>query len=144
MYIVPNVRNDMFLYPREIIADTYLSRIGGFSSELDRREIGINAKAIEVNTSIIADETHARLKFFDEKPVPFFLKRTYRVVGLEEHMDGYEESSNGEVILSAELEEEFEEYVGKNVIINTVESFRIDGDYSAVVNALRRRIFDGF
>ena len=134
----------MFPYPKEIIADIYLSKIGGFSSELDKKEIGINAKALEVNTSIIADETHARLKFFDEKPVPFFLRRMYRVVGLEEHMDGYEESSNGEVVLSAELEEELERYRGKDVIINTVESFRVDGDYSAIAKALRRRMFGGF
>ncbi len=134
----------MFLYPKEIIADIYLSKIGGFSSELDKKEIGINAKALEVNTSIIADETHARLKFFDEKATPFFLRRMYRIVGLEEHMDGYEESSNGEVILSAELEEEFERYRGKDVIINTVESFRIDGDYSGVIKAIRRRMIGGF
>lgn len=133
----------MFLYPREIIADMYLSKIGGFSSGLDKREIGINAKALEVNTSIIADETHARLRFFDEKLTPFFLRRMYRVVGLEEHMDGYEESSNGEVVLSAELEDEFGKYRGKDVIINTVESFRIDGDYSSVARVLRRRMIGG-
>jgi len=43
----------MFDYPIEIFADIYLSKIGGFSSELERNEIGINMKAIELNTSLL-------------------------------------------------------------------------------------------
>jgi|Deesub1362B_J571_1020462.scaffolds.fasta_scaffold00892_1 hypothetical protein len=115
----------MFLYPQEIISDIYVSRIGGFSYELDKKEAGINSKAIVMNTSIIADETFARLKFLDEKPHPFFLRKEYRIVGLEEYMEGYEESSNGELILSMDLKDELEEKIGKEVIINTVETFRL-------------------
>lgn len=54
----------MFEYPIEIFADVYLSKIGGFSSELERNEIGINSRAIELKTSIIANETVAKLRFF--------------------------------------------------------------------------------
>jgi hypothetical protein len=126
----------MYAYPVEVISDVYLSKIGGFSSELSKNEIGINAKAIEINTSIIPNETYAKLRFFDEKPYPYFLKRSYRVVGLEENMDGYGHSQNGEVVLSDDLKEEFENYLGKEVIINTVESFRIDYDYQKVIKAI--------
>jgi len=126
----------MFAYPMEVISDIYLSKIGGFSCELSKKEIGINAKALEVNTSIIANETYAKLRFFDEKPYPYFFRRSFRIVGLEENMEGYEFSSNGEVVLSAELEEEFKNIVGKEVMINTVESFRIDYDYRNVINRI--------
>ncbi|HID43373.1 MAG TPA: hypothetical protein EYP30_06330 [Archaeoglobaceae archaeon] len=126
----------MFLYPQEIIADIYVSRIGGFSPELEKREAGINSKAIEMNTSIIADETYARLKFLDEKPYPFFLKKKYRIVGLEENMEGYEESSNGEVVLSYDLKDELEQKVGSEVIINTVETFRLGDETSAIEKIL--------
>jgi len=126
----------MFAYPMEVISDIYLSKIGGFSCELSKKEIGINAKALEVNTYIIANETYAKLRFFDEKPYPYFFRRSFRIVGLEENMEGYEFSSNGEVVLSAELEEEFKNIVGKEVMINTVESFRIDYDYRNVINRI--------
>ena len=126
----------MFAYPMEVVSDIYLSKIGGFSCELSKREIGINAKAIEMNTSIIANETYAKLKFFDEKPYPYFFRRSFRIIALEENMEGYEFSPNGEVVLPAELEDEG--VVGKEVMINTVESFRIDGDYGTVI----RKIFD--
>jgi len=126
----------MFAYPIEVIADVYVSKIGGFSYELGEREIGINAKALEVNTSIIANETYARLKFFDEKPHPYFFKRTFKIIGLEENMEGYEFSPNGEVVLPAELKREFGRFIGKDVIINTVESFRIDYDYQRVIKSI--------
>ncbi len=129
-----------FLYPREVIADMYVSRVGGFSSELDKKEIGINVLALSANTSIIANETEARLRFFDEKPRPYFLKRRYKIVGLEEHMDGYNASLNGEVVFSENFDGS-SDVRGRAVIINTVESFRIDNDYSAVVEALKERIW---
>lgn len=128
----------MFLYPQEIIADIYVSKIGGFSPELGKREAGINSKAIEVNTSIIADETYARLKFLDEKPYPFFLKKKYRIVGLEENMEGYEDSRNGEVVLSSELQDELQDKVGSGVIINTVEMFRLGEN--EIYRYIRKRI----
>lgn len=127
----------MFAYPVEVMADVYISRVGGFSYELSGREIGINAKALEVNTSIIANETYARLRFFDEKPYPFFFRRRFRIVGLEENMEGYELSPNGEVVLPAELEDEFGDVVGREVVVNTVESFRIDDDREIIRNIFR-------
>ena len=126
----------MFAYPMEVIADVYLSKIGGFSHELSKKEIGINAKALEVNTSIIANETYAKLRFLDEKPYPYFFKRSFRIIGLEENMEGYEFSPNGEVVLSVELKKKFERFIGKDVIINTVESFRIDYDYQKVIKTI--------
>jgi len=129
----------MFLYPQEIIADIYVSKIGGFSPELGKREAGINSKAIEMNTSIIADETYARLKFLDEKPYPFFLKKKYRIVGLEENMEGYEDSRNGEVVLSTELQDELQDKIGSGVIINTVEMFRLGEN--EIYRQIRKRIW---
>ncbi len=127
----------MYLYPVEVIADTYVSRVGGCSAELGKGEIGININALTANTSLIAGESKARLKFFDSN-YPFFLRRKYRIVGLEEHMDGYELSENGEVVFS---EEEFQsEFEGREVIINAVEDFRIGDDMSKVIKAMRERI----
>jgi len=127
----------LYLYPVEVIADTYVSRVGGCSPELERGEIGININALTENTSLIAGESRARLKFFDTT-TPFFLRKKYRIVGLEEHMEGYELSENGEVIFS---EDEFrEDFEGKEVIINAVEDFRIGDDMSEVVRAMRERI----
>lgn len=130
----------MYLYPREIIADTYLSMVGGFSSELEKSEIGINAKALEVNTSIISNETRASIKFLDDRVIPYFLRRKYTVVGLEEYMEGYEYSQQGEVVFSTDLRKEFSEKLGREVILNTVESFRIDGDFTKVIKALKQEM----
>ncbi|AIG96898.1 MULTISPECIES: hypothetical protein [Archaeoglobus] len=127
----------MYRYPVEVIADTYLSKVGGYSYELDRNEIGINVKALEMNTSIIANETLATLKRFEEIR-PYFLRRKFVVVGIEESMDCYEMSANGEVVLPEEMEGSME--VGESVIVNTVEAFRIDGDYSNVIKAIKWRL----
>jgi len=124
----------MYPYPMEVVSDIYVSKIGGFSCELGSREIGINSKALEINTSIIANETYAKLRFFDEKPYPYFFRRSFRIVGLEENMEGYEYSLNGEVVLPADFEDE--NVVGREVMINTVESFRIDNDYGTVIKKI--------
>jgi hypothetical protein len=50
-------------------------------------------------------------------------------------MESYEKTQNGEVVLSDELEEKVE--VGKEVIINSVEFFRIDKDLSAILEAFK-------
>lgn len=121
----------------EIIADMYLSKVGGYSYELDRNEIGINRRAIEMNTSIIANETVATLKKFEETR-PYFLRRKFIVVGIEENMDCYELTPNGELVLPEDMEGSVE--VGESVIVNTVEAFRIDGDYSKVVKAIKWRL----
>jgi|Deesub1362A_J573_1020465.scaffolds.fasta_scaffold00225_49 bifunctional DNA-binding transcriptional regulator/antitoxin component of YhaV-PrlF toxin-antitoxin module len=129
----------MYRYPVEVLSDLYLSRIGGFSEELDRREIGINSKALEINTSIIANETYADLRFFDETK-PYFLKKKFLVVGVDENMKSYSLTRNGEVVLPENLREVYESKKGKEVLINTVEFFRIDGDYSKVVEAFLWRL----
>ncbi len=125
----------MYRYPVEIISDTYLSRVGGYSYELERNEIGINAKALEVNTSIIPNETVAVLKTL-EGDRPYFFKRKFVVVGVEENMDCYEMTMNGEVVLPEGVDERERVEVGKEVLVNTVESFRIDGDYSRIMKAM--------
>lgn len=118
----------------EVISDTYLSKIGGFSYELDRREIGINAKALELNTSIIPSETIATLRTFGDKR-PYFFRKRFVVVAVEENMDCYGMTANGEVVLPEEMRDE-KMRVGEEVIVNTVESFRIDGDYRNVAKAM--------
>ncbi len=125
----------MYRYPVEVISDTYLSRVGGYSYELERNEIGINAKALEMNTSIIPNETVAVLRTF-ESSRPYFFKRRFVVVGIEENMDCYEMTMNGEVVLPEGMDEREKVEVGKEVIVNTVESFRVDGDYGRVVRAM--------
>jgi len=129
----------MYRYPVEVISDTYLSKVGGFSYELDRKEIGINAKALEVNTSIIPNETFATLRTFDDRR-PYFFKNRFIVVPIEENMDCYEMTANGEVVLPDDMKDKMRVKVGEDVIVNTVESFRIDGDYRNVVKAILWRL----
>lgn len=124
----------MYRYPVEVVSDMYLSKIGGFSYELDKREIGINAKALELNTSIIPNETTATLRTFGDKK-PYFFKKRFVVVAVEENMDCYGMTVNGEVVLPEEMKDE-KMKVGEEVIVNTVESFRIDGDYRNVAKAM--------
>ncbi len=129
----------MYRYPVEVISDVYLSRIGGFSYELEKNELGINAKAIEVNTSLIPNETYVTLKFFGETR-PYFMRERFIVVGVEENMDCYEMTKNGEVVLPEELAERYADRMGEEVLINAVEFFRMDGDYSKPAKVLLWRL----
>ncbi|MET1123953.1 MAG: hypothetical protein ABWW66_01655 [Archaeoglobaceae archaeon] len=128
----------MYRYPVEVIADMYLSRVGGYSGELGEREIGINAKALEVNTSIIPNETYATLSFPGRRAKPYFFRKKYVIVGVEENMECFEMTRSGEVVLPESMEDKVE--VGSEVLINTVEFFRIDGDYSKVFRAMLWRL----
>jgi len=126
----------MYPYPKEIVGDVYLSRLGGFSDELGNDEIGINEKALEINTSIIAGETMVRLKFFDRKDKPYFLRKEFTVLPISPLTSASELSKYGEIVMSTEHIEKFREDIGKAVLINSVESFRLDGDYSSMKKAI--------
>ncbi len=126
----------MYPYPKEILSDTYVSRLGGFSLELERDEIGINEKALEVNTSIIAGVTKVRLKFLDRKEKPHFLRREFTVIPLSPINSASELSKLGEVVMGEEHRERLKEEIGKALVINSVESFRMDGDYSSMRKAV--------
>ncbi len=128
-----------YLYPFEVISDMYVSKVGGCSPDLDRGEIGINANALSMNTSLIAGETIARIKFFDTV-YPFFLRKRYRIVGLEEYDEGYELSQNGEIVFS---EQDYrDEYAGREVLINSIEDFRIGEDMNKIFKAMKDRIWN--
>lgn len=127
----------MYPYPKEVVADIYVSKLGGFSEEIGEKEIGINNRAIEMNTSLIADESKIRLRFFDSRERPYFLKRSFRVVGIGENSTAYSLSRMGEVVLGREHQEVLREKVGSAVMLNAVESFRIDGDYSSMKKAVQ-------
>ncbi|ADB57628.1 hypothetical protein [Archaeoglobus profundus] len=123
----------MFAYPIEVATDLYVSKVGGFSPELEKNEIGINIDAIYSNTSIIANETYAKIRFLGERAKPFFFRESYRVIGLEPNMEGFEYSQNGEVVFSESLANSLGTYIGKDVIINTVETFRLNIDIITLV-----------
>lgn len=127
----------MFRYPVEIIGDTYLSKLGGFSSILEYREVGINEKAIEMNTSLIPEVSEVKLKFLDSKDKPYFLKKSFKVVSIDVNSKESRLSCDGEIVLSEKHKENFRDYIGKYVILNSVESFRIDGDYSSMEKAVK-------
>ncbi|WP_456369566.1 hypothetical protein [Geoglobus sp.] len=127
----------MYPYPKEVVADIYVSKLGGFSEEIGEKEIGINNRAIEMNTSLIADESRIRLRFFGSREKPYFLKRSFRVVGIGENSGAYSLSRMGEVVLGREHQEELRDRVGSAVMLNAVESFRIDGDYSSMKKAVQ-------
>ncbi|MBO8182616.1 MAG: hypothetical protein H0Z28_07470 [Archaeoglobus sp.] len=123
----------MYAYPIEVLAETYVSKLGGFTEEVGKRELGINEEALHLNTSIIVGETEARIKILDERNPPYFLRKSFRIVGLPAHL-----SPNGEVVLPERLRDKLEKHVGKDVVLNTVESFRIDGDYFNVIKAIKK------
>jgi hypothetical protein len=131
----------MYLYPREIIAETYVTKLGGFSEEISKDELAINTEALMRNTSIIIGETRARMKFLHHKNRPYFLRNIFKIVGFEGEL-AEELSPNGEAVLSEELKEKYERYLGGEVLINTVESFRIDDDFSEVLKAFLRSRWD--
>lgn len=127
----------MYPYPKEVVADIYVSKLGGFSEEIGEKEIGINDKALEMNTSLIAEESRIKIRFFDERGRPYFLKRSFRVVGISKHSSAYSLSRMGEIVMGREHRENLGDKVGRAVMINAVESFRIDGDYSSMKKAVQ-------
>uniref|UniRef100_A0A7C3UH84 Uncharacterized protein n=1 Tax=Geoglobus ahangari TaxID=113653 RepID=A0A7C3UH84_9EURY len=127
----------MYPYPVEILGDTYLTKLGGFSEEIRKNEVGINEKAIEMNTSLIQDESYVRLRFFDIKQKPFFLRKSFKIVGIPQEWNSFELSLNGEIVMAEDYREELKELVGKHLLINAVEYFRIDGDYSSMSKAIK-------
>lgn len=42
--------------------------------------------------------------FLDRKAKPYFFRKRFVVVGIEEHMDSYEMTSNGELVLPESVE----------------------------------------
>lgn len=66
------------------------------------------------------------------------MKKKFKIVGIEEDMESYEMTRDGEVVFSEDVKEELKNKVGEAVIINTVESFRFDGDYSSLINYLSK------
>ena len=127
----------MYQYPVEILGDTYLTKLGGFSEEIGRNEIGINEKAIEMNTSLIQNESYVRLRFFDIRQKPFFLRKNFRIVGIPQDWNSFELSTNGEIVMAEDYREKLKKQVGSYLLINAVESFRIDGDYSSMGEAIK-------
>ncbi len=127
----------MYLYPKEILGDTYLTKLGGFSEEIGKNEVGINEKAIEMNTSLIQDESYVKLRFFEIKQKPFFLRKSFRIIGIPQEWNSFELSLNGEIVMAEDYREELKKQVGKHLLINAVESFRIDGDYSSMSKAIK-------
>ncbi|WP_457591610.1 hypothetical protein [Geoglobus sp.] len=127
----------MYPYPKEVVADIYISKLGGFSEEIGEREIGINDKALEMNTSLIAEETRIKIRFFDERGGPYFLRKAFKVVGIGESSPARSLSRMGEIVMGKEHRESLCDRIGKAVMINAVESFRIDGDYSSMKKAVQ-------
>ena len=127
----------MFDYPMEIATDLYVSKVGGFSPELERNEIGININAIYSNTSIIANETYAKIRFLGKTVRPYFFRKNYLIIGLEPNMEGYELSKNGEVVLPENMKEY--DLIGREIIINIVETFMKFDIYSVVRKCLENQ-----
>ncbi len=114
------------MYPLEVIPNQYLTKLGGFSHELDRYEVGINEVAIR-GTSLIPGETLVRLRVLGCNKVPFFFRRRFRVVGIKPGMSCYHLTLNGELVMSEDMRDEFGRFLGKEVIINAVESVCFGG-----------------
>jgi len=109
------------VYPVEIISNLYLTKLGGFSSELSWNEVGINERAIR-GTSIVPGETLVRIRFMGSKPYPFFFRRVFRVVGIRPGMRSYSMTLNGELVMPEGMRERFGRFLGREVILNAVES----------------------
>lgn len=102
-----------FTYPIEVAKYYYVSVVGGFSNELDRREVGINRSALEQNTRLTGFHDRVVLKRLSGNRIkPFFFKEPYVVVPLDESTpDAYKKSLSGEVVFS----EWVMEYGGKKI-----------------------------
>jgi len=122
----------MFTYPIEVAKYYYFSVVGGFSDELDRKEIGINRSALEQNTKLVGFHDRVVLKRLAGNRIkPFFFKDPYVVVPLDESTpDAIRKSLSGEVVLSESIMEEYisrkkfqeSECIGQSVLLNSTLS----------------------
>ena len=120
-----------FAYPVEIMKHYYVSVVGGFSDELERREVGINRSALEQNTRLVGFHDRVVLKrLVGNKVKPFFFREPYVVVPLDESTpDALKKSQEGEVVLSEEVREEVKrkralrvECIGEKILLNSTLS----------------------
>lgn len=88
--------------PLAVSRDYYVTEVGGHTSELGSREIGINGEALRQNTSLETGDL-VRIRPFDDRPHPVFRRDWYRVVAIEDvHEDGVALSRDGEAALPLE------------------------------------------
>lgn len=88
--------------PLTVSRDWYVTEVGGHTSELGPREVGINGEALEQNTSLEAGDL-VRIRPFEDRAHPVFRRDWYRVVAIEDvHEDGIALSRHGEAALPLE------------------------------------------
>lgn len=89
-------------FPIRAFRDYYVTRVGGFSGELEPGEIGINRAALEKNTDIEPYEDLVTVAKFDSaRRIPLVIRALFYVVPLERGSDAYARSPSGEAVLRA-------------------------------------------
>lgn len=124
------MRNNLYPYPVETLKHWYVTIIGGQSAELKPNQIGVNKKALAVNTDIVPYEDNVLVsKFENNRPKPLFTKEYFMVVPLDETSpDASSKSPKGELVLPV-LEKKKRDWlepprIGEPVILNNVLSQR--------------------
>ncbi len=124
------MRNNLYPYPVETLKHWYVTIVGGQSAELEPNQIGVNKKALAVNTDIVPYEDSVLVsKLENNRPKPLFAKEYFTVVPLDETSpDASSKSPIGELVLPV-LEKKKRDWleplrIGEPVILNNVLSQR--------------------
>lgn len=128
-------------YPVESLPEHYISPLGGYSSELDRWEIGISRDALLENTKIVPFVDEVLLRKFESTGYPLIFRRPFSIVPLTESTpEAMMISRNGEIVLSEKLLEKMPVYlrkvkIGDLLVISNVSKI---GFRESLMRILRR------
>lgn len=120
-------------WPVETTRYAYLTVLGGFSSDLEERSIGLHRQALEENTDLEAGDRVTVSTFQDGQPVPLLAKPAFQLTPLDfERPDAFLQSVEGQAVLpSAALEREIPGLEraedGIEVVINGVLAAQLRG-----------------
>ena len=134
----------MGAYPIEIGKDLYLTKFGGWSTELRDNQLGLNKERLKQTN--LHPYTQVIIKNVDEsKNVPLFRREFFRVVPIDKTFpEAFSKSLDGEVVLShekAELDIEEGSYIVLNGALNALDSPESWVE-KLVVKFLKRRGWD--
>lgn len=139
------MRNDLYPYPVETLKHWYVTIVGGQSAELKPNQIGVNKKALAVNTDIVPYEDSVLVsKLENNRPQPLFAKEYFTVVPLDETSpDASSKSPIGELVLPV-LEKQKRDWqeplkIGEPVILNNVLSQRFLRGFACSLDRLLKK-----
>ncbi len=134
----------MGAYPIEIGRDLYLTKFGGWSTELRDNQLGLNRKRLE-QTNLPPFAKVFIKKVEESKNIPLFKREFFEVIPVDETFpETFSKSLCGEVVLpyeKAELEIEEGSYLVLNSALNALDAPETWVE-KLVVKFLKRRGWD--